>query len=348
MTLAPAPRQPARLLAQPPGDLQVHPTRWCQLRCRHCYTESGPDQRAALPGHLVQQAVRAAAGLGFGTLSVSGGEPLLYPGLRDVLRVGRESGMRTAFTTNGLGLSARRVAELAPVTDLVAVSVDGTPAAHDRMRGRTGAFGVMRSRLHHLRAAGVPFGFITTLTLHNAHELDWLIDFAVEQGARQLQVHPLDGQGRALDELPGARPDVLELAVALLAAAATAPPSLRVLVDVTRRDELAAHPASYGAALPQPGTPLGRWLPSLVVEPDGWVSPLTYGLDRTWGLGSLLAAGEDGLAGLAERWVAGPASDLVSAVAAAREQVLAAGPPLLLWTETVRHLLARSALELAT
>ena len=136
------------------SDLQVHPSRWCQLRCRHCYTESGPDQRSALPGQLVEQAVRDAAGLGFGTLSVSGGEPLLYPTLDRSARCwppGLVSGRRSRRTHSGL--SARRVAELAPVTDLVAVSVDGTAASHDRMRGRRGAFDVMRSRLDLPRAA---------------------------------------------------------------------------------------------------------------------------------------------------------------------------------------------------
>ncbi|MFL6100877.1 MAG: radical SAM protein [Actinomycetales bacterium] len=330
-----------------PSDLQVHPSRWCQLQCRHCYTSSGPDQRDALPADVLEQAVREAAGLGFGTLSISGGEPLLYPGLAALLAAGQRAGLRTAFTTNALGLSARRVAELAPVTDLVAVSVDGRPGSHDLMRGRRGAFDVMRSRLAHLRSAGVRFGFITTLTQHNVHELDWLIDFAVAEGAAQLQVHPLDGQGRALDELPGARPDVVELAVALLAAAATAPPQLRVLVDVTRRDELAAHPASYGAAVAtgDPPAQLGSWLPSLVVEPDGWLSPLTYGLHRRWGLGSLR---DSGLAELAARWVDTTAPVLVEAVADARARVLASGTPLLLWTEALRHLLEPEVVSAAT
>lgn len=331
-----------------PSDLQVHPSRWCQLQCRHCYTSSGPDQRDALPVDVLEQAVREAAGLGFGTLSVSGGEPLLYPGLAGLLATGQRAGLRTAFTTNALGLSARRVAELAPVTDLVAVSVDGMPTSHDLMRGRRGAFDVMRSRLTHLRAAGVRFGFITTLTQHNVHELDWLIDFAVAEGAAQLQVHPLDGQGRALEELPGARPDVVELAVALLAAAATAPPQLRVLVDVTRRDELAAHPAAYGASGADgdhPPAQLGSWLPSLVVEPDGWLSPLTYGLHRRWGLGSLR---DGGLPELAARWVESGAPALLDAVADARARVLTSGTPLLLWTEALRQLLEPEVVPAAT
>jgi pyruvate-formate lyase-activating enzyme len=314
----------------------VHPSRWCQLRCQHCYTASGPDERAALPGRLVEDAVRSAAGLGFGTLSVSGGEPLLYPDLMGVLAAGRTSGLLTSFTTNALGLSTRRIAELAPVTDLFAVSLDGVPESHDRMRGRRGAFDVMKSRLAGLRAAGVRFGFITTLTQHNVHELDWLVDFAAAEGASQLQVHPLDGQGRAVDQLLGARPDVIELAMALLATAATPPPGLRVVVDVTRRDQLLAHPAAFVADSDPTGRPLGQWLTSLVLEPDGWLSPLGYGLDRRWGLGSLLDAD---LPELADRWTATTATELVAAVSQARTAVLSAGPPVFLWTEVLRHLL---------
>jgi hypothetical protein len=35
-----------------------------------------------------------------------------------------------------------------------------------------------------LARRGIPFGFIFTLTFHNVHELDWVAQFAVEQGAR--------------------------------------------------------------------------------------------------------------------------------------------------------------------
>jgi MoaA/NifB/PqqE/SkfB family radical SAM enzyme len=52
------------------------------------------------------------------------------------------------------------------------------------MRASPHAFAQMASRLKGLRSSGIPFGFIFTLTQQNVHELQWVADFAAEQGAR--------------------------------------------------------------------------------------------------------------------------------------------------------------------
>jgi MoaA/NifB/PqqE/SkfB family radical SAM enzyme len=327
MTVAPAPRP----------YLQVHPSRRCNLRCRHCYTSSGPDERAALPVHVLTGAVADAAELGYGELSVSGGEPLLYPGLEELLRAAREHGMATTVTTNGMALSPRRAQRLRPLVDLVAISIDGIPASHDAMRDRPGAFATTAARLPALREAGIPFAFITTLTQHNAHELPWLVDFAVEQGAAMLQVHPLDGRGRAVEGLLGARPDATELGMALLAARLLAPPGLVVHVDAVLREQLAAFPERFCASGYAGSPRLGEWVPSLVVEPDGTVVPLTYGLNRAFALGDLAEAS---LARLAARWHAERAPAFAAGARRAYEAVLAGAAQVVFWFEAFTELMA--------
>ncbi len=55
--------------------LQVHPSRRCNLRCKHCYSDSGPDVDATMELGQLLRLVDDAAGLGYDVLSVSGGEP---------------------------------------------------------------------------------------------------------------------------------------------------------------------------------------------------------------------------------------------------------------------------------
>jgi len=62
-----------------PGIVQVHPSLQCNLRCRHCYSVSGPEQRGALPVETVLDCLEDCAALGYGVLAASGGEPFLYP-----------------------------------------------------------------------------------------------------------------------------------------------------------------------------------------------------------------------------------------------------------------------------
>ena len=183
-----------RTLAGRRSILQVHPTRRCNLRCAHCYSSSGPELRTELGVEQLTRAVHDAAALGYGQLSVSGGEPFLYGELPQLLRSAREAGMGTTAVTNGTVLTARRLEAVAPHLDVLAVSVDGTPAAHDLVRGSSTAFSRMRRGLAAVRELGIPFGLIGTLTLFNVDQLDWLARFAVDEGAAVLQVHPLDGE----------------------------------------------------------------------------------------------------------------------------------------------------------
>jgi MoaA/NifB/PqqE/SkfB family radical SAM enzyme len=127
--------------------------------------------------------------------------------------------MLTAVTTNGILLDGKRLEMLAGAADLVAISLDGVPESHNRMRASERAFEQMSSRLEGLRQSQIPFGFIFTLTQHNLHELEWVAAFALEQGASLLQIHPLEMSGRACDLLQGKRPDGIEATIAFLEAA---------------------------------------------------------------------------------------------------------------------------------
>jgi MoaA/NifB/PqqE/SkfB family radical SAM enzyme len=188
----------------------VHPTRRCNLRCLHCYSDSGPEQRGGLDSPRLCEALEDAAAEGFTVAGFSGGEPLLYEPLETMLDHARSCGLITTVTSNGMLLTERRLDSLAGRIDLLAISLDGVPESHNQMRAHPRAFETMAKRLKALRRSGIPFGFIFTLTQHNVNELDWVAGFAKEQGAGLLQIHPLEDAGRARTRLRGGRPDEVE------------------------------------------------------------------------------------------------------------------------------------------
>src|SRR5438128_2708113 len=142
--------------------LQIHPSRRCNLRCLHCYSDSGPAVSEQLDIDLLREVVADAASLGYAVMSVSGGEPLLYPSLGDLLRAAHAAGMATTVTTNGMLLEGRHLEYLRTDCDLIAISLDGVPDSHNRMRASPRAFEAMQDRLTGLRASGIHFGFIFT------------------------------------------------------------------------------------------------------------------------------------------------------------------------------------------
>jgi MoaA/NifB/PqqE/SkfB family radical SAM enzyme len=265
--------------------VQIHPSLRCNLACRYCYSLSSPLRKQVLPLETVLRLIDDLPGLGFDAVSVSGGEPLIWPSLGHALAAAREAGLVTALTTNLMPLTSERLAILRVHLNFCAVSLDGIPASHDIIRGRRGAFSIMQSRLGDLRAAGIPFGFIFTLTETNLDELGWVARFAVEQGANLLQVQPLEEAGRAAWEMAGARPrDQITNAayLACLRLQQALGDRLPVQLDVAHRGALSREPwqAYGGVADTDSALPLADIIDTLVIEADGTVSPVQHGFDR--------------------------------------------------------------------
>jgi MoaA/NifB/PqqE/SkfB family radical SAM enzyme len=273
--------------------LQIHPTRFCNLTCLHCYSSSGPHQREALDAPLLVDAITQAGAEGYNDIAFSGGEPILYGDLRRLLEHAKSLGMLTSLTSNGILLKGERLARLQGVTDLLAISLDGVPESHDTMRNAPQAFERMRANLDGVRTTGIPFGFIFTLTQHNLHELRWVTAFAVEQGASLLQIHPLEEVGRGKTELRGQRPDELEASFAYLQTIrmqAEVGNALAVRVDLVHRERLreAADRLNAGTCDARPADrSLSDIINPLVIEPDGTVVPLQYGFSRRCQVGNL-------------------------------------------------------------
>jgi Fe-coproporphyrin III synthase len=287
-----------------PLIVQIHPTTRCNLRCLHCYSASGPEERDQLEFETIRDALDSATAEGYDVASFSGGEPILCKDLGKMLRHAKQLGMQTTVTSNGMLLSGARLANLAGATDVLAISLDGVPEAHNRMRASEKAFSGMLRNLEEVRASGITFGFIFTLTQHNVDEVAWAAQFAAEHGAKLLQIHPLEEVGRATDVLAGVRPDEIEMGFAYLEAErlrAQYGTQLFVQLDIFHRDVLVQHPEWFYAeenwAVPEL---LSQCVSPLVIEADGTVVPLGYGFGRAYAMGSLL---DQSLDVLARRWI---------------------------------------------
>jgi len=314
--------------------LQIHPTRFCNLSCLHCYSSSGPTIRDGLPVGLIEGALADAAAEGYTIAGFSGGEPTLYPQLPEAVRAARAHGFTVTVTTNGTRLTAPLLDALTGNVDLVAVSIDGRPASHDHIRGSSTAFKRMDQRIPALRESGIPFGFIFTLTQHNLDELPWVAEYALEQGAGLLQVHPLEGAGRALECLHDAHPDGTELSYAFILAArlrAVVGDAMRLEIDLSERRALESLPPPPAA--PE-AAPLSALANPLVIESDGTVVPGQHGMARVHALGNLQ---HESIAAMGRRWAREGFGRYHAVRARAAAELLRedAGTPFINWQEQV-------------
>jgi MoaA/NifB/PqqE/SkfB family radical SAM enzyme len=292
-----------------PPILQLHPTRACNLQCLHCYSSSAPGERQQQDGTLLVQAIGDAATLGYRVVSISGGEPLLYAALPSLLTEARRQGMQATITTNGLLLDDRHIQLLQGKVDRLAISLDGTAERHNSMRNAPRAFETMSRGLEALRSSGIAFGFLFTLTHDSLEDLSWVAEFAAEQGAQLLQVHPLEETGRAQSQLKGQRPTDIDATIAWLLIGRLRQKykdRLRIHLDFLDRDVLRQF--SYQRRLEVASscdcldaTRLADLISPLVVETDSTVVPLQYGFPRSYALGNL---NDDSMIEIARTWIA--------------------------------------------
>lgn len=170
-----------------PFTLQLHITDRCQLRCRHCYRDASHDD---LPVASLLRIVDDFAAFCQsrdlpGRLTLAGGEPLLrYDDLLALTRHATAANLQVHLLTNGLLLTADRIAELrAAGLVRTQISVDGDEPAHDGLRGQ-GVYRQTLAALHLLRDYGMWSTISVTLGQWNHHCLAHLIRLAGECHAK--------------------------------------------------------------------------------------------------------------------------------------------------------------------
>jgi radical SAM protein with 4Fe4S-binding SPASM domain len=171
--------------------IQWHLTERCNLRCRHCYQGTRKPQEMTVDElkHEIDGAtemfsawekehgIRVAPSIHF-----TGGEPLLYSGLWDVIAYSQEKGYGVAMMTNGSLFrndDAKRTFDLG-VSD-IQLSLEGPPDLHDSIRGR-GSFTRMAQGLEHLLRAGNRVSANMTLSLLNIDRIEETAEIARSMG----------------------------------------------------------------------------------------------------------------------------------------------------------------------
>src|SRR5512142_2013447 len=86
------------------------PMRRCNLACAYCNEFDHASQ--PVPLDTMFQRINRLAALGTTIITISGGEPLLHPGLDDIIRRIRLHGTIAGLITNGYLLTGERIERL--------------------------------------------------------------------------------------------------------------------------------------------------------------------------------------------------------------------------------------------
>jgi MoaA/NifB/PqqE/SkfB family radical SAM enzyme len=161
--------------------VNIEPTHRCNLDCVYCdkVNAKSPQMETSAALHLLDQLAA------LGTLSVcfDGGEPLVHPGIEQLVRRAKTHGMRVSMSTNGMLL--QRKPRVLDCVDVVKISIDGPAHVHDQGRGR-GSFEKSMSGARFALTAGCKVAIRMTLAAHNVGYFEDVIRAAKELGVPAL------------------------------------------------------------------------------------------------------------------------------------------------------------------
>ena len=256
------------MTAPPPIAMLAELTHRCPLACPYC---SNPLELTRKERELDTatwlDVFAQAAELGVLHLHLSGGEPLSRRDLEPLVAGACAAGLYTNLITSGIGLTERRLGDLAAVgLDHVQLSLQGTDAAMaDAIGGYRGGFARKLEAAGWVTAAGLPLTLNFVVHRRNMHQLAQAIDLAERLGARRIEVATVQFHGWAMPNRGALMPTRAQAQEAgLTVRAARERLKGRLVIDYV--------PADYHARFPKPC--MGGWgSTGINVNPEGRVLP---------------------------------------------------------------------------
>ena len=187
----------------------INLTRRCNLACAHCYLDAATLEHGdseELSTDEVCKLLDQVTECGSGAMVVlTGGEPLLRQDVETIVTYGAGLGLFMVVGSNGTTLTSNRVQSLkAAGLAGVGISLDSLDATvHDRFRGKQGCWEKTVRGIEHCRQHGLSFQIHYSINRQNLNELDEIVEFAHNVGARVLNVFFLvcTGRGEQITDL---------------------------------------------------------------------------------------------------------------------------------------------------
>ena len=178
-------------------------TQSCDLACKHCRAAAQPiahpDQLTTAEGKAL---IDQIAEMHVPIFVFTGGDPLKRQDVFELIRYAADKDVKVALTPSATPLLTREAIFKLKEAGLVrlGISLDGSnPEIHDTFRGLPGAYARTIQAIEWANEAGIPIQVHTTISRHNANDLDalcalfeklaivmWNVFFLVPVGRGQL------------------------------------------------------------------------------------------------------------------------------------------------------------------
>ncbi len=188
--------QVAALTRRPvPDQFSIAVMRACPNDCIHCSAPS--RQGEILESGVVKDAISQAMDMGSYLITFDGGEPMLRKDLPYLVSSVDERAIATSFTS-GYHLTPEMARRLKGAgLYAVRISIDSPfEKEHDRVRGRSGAYGDALDGVKNALEAGLLVDLFMVTSPHNIDHLEDAFSLATDLGVHELSFYEIVAVGR--------------------------------------------------------------------------------------------------------------------------------------------------------
>lgn len=185
-----------RFEARFPSMLQISLTSRCVHQCKHCFKKCNIVQGNDFPFDSLVGLLNQIKGES-SFVEFTGGEPLLYPHIMDIVRLFRNQ-FHMHITTSGYALHTFSLSDLENF-ELIQISLHGSaPTIHDSFVGRRGSFCMVTNNIRWLCRNGVNIVVSRCIQSYDANELNDFIKLCIDLGVRHVIFGIILPVGRAV------------------------------------------------------------------------------------------------------------------------------------------------------
>jgi radical SAM protein with 4Fe4S-binding SPASM domain len=186
---------------EPPPSLHhisIFVTEKCNLSCLHCATSAKTNGREInIPLNKLLLVIEQAIPLGLRTVGISGGEPLTWRPLPELIEALSCREMSVHIDTNGTLLNRDIAARFADLNVHVALSLDShLESLHDHLRGVPGVFKKLREAIDLLNDFNIHYKLNTCVYKENYPYLQQFFQWCHQIGIKRIDLNPIVPWGR--------------------------------------------------------------------------------------------------------------------------------------------------------
>lgn len=150
----------------------------CNMACKHCSIkrfQNRPDQERFTP-EKTKELAKQADELGLARFVITGGEPLVFPDLDEVVEAINPDKFYINMDTNGFLLDKEKARHLLSIgIDRVQLSIDSLiPEEHDKLRNRKGAYDKAMKAFEACKETGLDVFIQTVVTKQRLYDTEFL------------------------------------------------------------------------------------------------------------------------------------------------------------------------------